>query len=201
MMKFFMIVLIIFFSITKLSLADKYEEGLLAAQNEEYLTAFKLWKPLADKGDKHAQNGMGMLYHLGHGVKRDHLKASNWFHLSADQGLLAPMFHLGEIYESGGYGVEVDYKKAYEWYLLAAENGYPEAQTTLGLWNEAPQGGLKQSYKKAVEWYLKAAKNGDAMGQCMLSYRLSDGLGIEKNLNKSNYWYNLSIKQGYECKK
>ena len=60
---------------------------------------------------------------------------------------------------------------------------------------------LKQDYKKAVEWYLLAAKNGDAHGQCQLSYRLQDGMGIKKNKDKSEYWFNQSRKNGFDCQK
>jgi uncharacterized protein len=200
-MRSIFIICVILLSFIKVCFSDDYEKGLNAAENGDFKGASELWMPLAKKGDKYAQNGMGMLYYYGHGVKRDNIKAIKWFELSADQGLLKPMYHLGEIYESGGFGIEIDYKKAFKWYLLAAENGFAEAQTTLGIWYEASQGGLKLDYKKAVEWYLLAAKNGDAHGQCRLSYRLQDGMGIKKNKDKSEYWFNQSRKNGFDCQK
>ena len=58
-------------------------------------------------------------------------QALNWFTLSAEQGYLPAMYHLGLMHEFGR-GVPVDKQKSVEWLRKAAEKGYEPAQKYLG---------------------------------------------------------------------
>ena len=54
---------------SSVSFADDFGDGLDAYNKEDYNTAFKLWKPLADQGHVEAQSLLGMMYHYGDGVR------------------------------------------------------------------------------------------------------------------------------------
>ena len=197
-MKILILFLMIFSFSTQASIASDYDKGLEAAISGDFETAFKIWMPLAKEGDPYAQNGLGMLYRRGDGVKKDPKKAAKWFQLSADQGFLMPMYSLAEMYEIGE-GIPLDYKKSFELYSVAAENGLVDAQTTLGTWYEAGHGGLEQDYKKSFEWYLLAAQQKDVFAMCRIAYRYEDGLGTQKDTAKAKEYYDAVIALGQVC--
>ncbi len=60
--------------------------GVEAYQRGDYATALKECRPLAEQGDAHAQNNLGVMYFLGKGVPEDFVRAHMWFNLAAAQG-------------------------------------------------------------------------------------------------------------------
>ena len=66
--------------------AGPLEDGLAAAQRQDYATALRLWKPLADKGDANAQNNLGTMYQWGQGVAQDYKEAVRLYRLAAAHG-------------------------------------------------------------------------------------------------------------------
>lgn len=50
-------------------------EAISALERKDYLTAFKLFKPLAEAGNPKAQCNLATLYHVGAGVEADEGKA------------------------------------------------------------------------------------------------------------------------------
>ena len=53
------------------SYSADFNKGLNAAQNGDYATALKEWKPLAEQGDAEAQINLGVMYNHGWGVPQD----------------------------------------------------------------------------------------------------------------------------------
>ena len=51
------------------------EDGLKAAEKDDYKTAFDKWQALAKNGNVHVQATVAVLYHTGQGVKKDYNKA------------------------------------------------------------------------------------------------------------------------------
>ena len=66
--------------------AGPFEDGLAAYEREEYATALKFWRPLAEQGDAIAQSNLGVMYEFGLGVPQDYVQAHMWFELAAEQG-------------------------------------------------------------------------------------------------------------------
>src|SRR5579859_1620143 len=62
-------------------------EAYEAFLRKDYATAFRSWKPLADRGDASAQYNLGILYERGLGVRHDSTEAFTLFHSAAAQGL------------------------------------------------------------------------------------------------------------------
>jgi Sel1 repeat len=96
-----------------------------AADSGDYLTALRLYRQLAEKGDARAQ------YKVGSMVQDDDLKeAVKWWRLAAAQGYAKAEYALGSAYEDG-YGVPKDKNEAMKWYKLAATHGDAEAKSKL----------------------------------------------------------------------
>ena len=112
--------------------SPNFDKGLTAAQNGDFATALKEWKPLAEKGDAKSQTHLGILYYNGRGVLKDYKKAVKWLTQAAEQGEAEAQFILGEIYIEGK-GALKSFKTAKYWVQLAYENGFNRAE---GLWNE-----------------------------------------------------------------
>lgn len=83
-------------------------------------------------GDAKVQNGLGLIYATGQGVKQDLKKALYYFELSAKQGYDEAQYMLGYMY-GDGKGVKQDYKKAKDYYEQAAAQGHKKAKKELKL--------------------------------------------------------------------
>jgi len=97
-----------------------YDEGLAAAQKDDYQTAFSKWKKLAEDGDAKMQATLAVLYHTGQGVKKSYKKAFYWYKKAAQQGNSAAQANLGVMYAKGT-GTNQDTIESYAWYSLAAK--------------------------------------------------------------------------------
>jgi TPR repeat protein len=80
-----------------------------AANFEYYLSA-------ADKGDRHAQNELGLIYNFGgRGVNQNYTMASKWFRAAAKQALPIAQFNLGSLFLHG-HGVEQNFTTGLAYY-------------------------------------------------------------------------------------
>jgi hypothetical protein len=104
--------------------ATTKEEAAAAWQRQDYVTAERLYRSLAEKGDASAQHFLGKMYENGEGVRQDSTEAAKWFRLAANQGHTGAQFYLGGMYASGT-GVPRDYVQAYMWFDLCSAS--PEA--------------------------------------------------------------------------
>ena len=109
-----------------------FQDGWNAYTNQDFKTAAKEWKPLAEKGDSQSQSNLGILYFNGKGVLKDYKKAVSWLKRAADQGEAEAQFILGKIYIDGD-GVVKSFKTAKYWVQLAYENNFEGSQE---LWNK-----------------------------------------------------------------
>jgi TPR repeat protein len=67
--------------------AGPFEEGVEAYRKQEYVSAMKLWRPLAEAGEARAQAMLGILYRDAHGVPAGRVViAYIWFSLAASGG-------------------------------------------------------------------------------------------------------------------
>jgi hypothetical protein len=66
-------------------------------REEDYATAFRELKPLADQGDARAQTKLGIMYDHGKGVAQDDAEAVKWYRRAADQGDALAQTILGAI--------------------------------------------------------------------------------------------------------
>ena len=103
-----------------------FQKGLTAAQNGDYATALKEFRPLAEQGYASAQFLLGYMYANGQGVPQEYKTAVKWYTLAAEQGNANAQFNLGELYYSGK-GVLQDKVYSHMWQNIAASNGNENA--------------------------------------------------------------------------
>jgi TPR repeat protein len=141
---------------------DSISDALVAAnearKRNDYATELKLLRPLAEQGNAVAQNNLGVMYFLGHGVPNDDVEAARWTRKSAEQGDAAAQFTLGVMYHEGR-GVPQDYMESSRWFRKVAERGDPDAQASLGLMYIEGEG-VQKDYVQAYMWFSLAAAGG-----------------------------------------
>jgi TPR repeat protein len=106
--------------------ADPIEDAVAAMKRDDWATAMRLLRPLADQGDPAAQFYMGKLYYVGGGGSASNVEAVKWYRKAADQGHPIAQYDLGYAYEKG-VGVLQDFVSAHMWLNLAAAGGQRSA--------------------------------------------------------------------------
>jgi uncharacterized protein len=132
-----------------------FQAGIDANDREDYATALREWRPLAEEGDARAQYHLGVLYRKGRGVPQDDVQARHWYAKAAAQGVAKAQFNLGTLYFNGD-GVPKDYQQALRWFRLAADQGEALAQTKMAIMYDEGQG-VSKDLVQAYTWYSLAA--------------------------------------------
>lgn len=169
-------------------------EANSALNSQEYAKAMTLLKPLAERGNPRAQNGLGLIYGRGLGVPIDLNGGFKWHEKAAKQGYGPAQYYLGLMYADGN-GVPKDAAEGAKWLRKAAEQGIPEAQFNLGEMYETGKGVDKLS-SLAADWYRKAAKQGHAHAQHNLALMYASGEGVTRDLAQAFRWEQKAADQG-----
>jgi hypothetical protein len=171
-------------------------EGLDALRNQDYATAAKELRPLADKGDAEAQYRIGLMYNYGKGYPQDRKQGVAWLRKSATQGHIAAQQELGVIYVNGE-GVPKNDKEAVSWFRKAADQGNPAAQYNLGLMY-AKGAGLPLDNAQAIAWFRKSATQGFQIAQFKLGVAYENGQGVPKDPVFAYANYAIAARGGYK---
>jgi uncharacterized protein len=103
--------------------AGQLEDAEAAYRHQDYATALRLIRPLAEGGDARSQAVLGTMYFWGQGgLPQDPVLSSMWYRKAADQGDPYGQMNLGSAYEMG-WGVPKDEALAYMWFNLSAASG------------------------------------------------------------------------------
>lgn len=109
--------------LTAASPAADVKAGVDAWARQDYATAVRIWRPVAEKGDPDAQFNLGQAYRLGRGVPADPVAARGWFEKAAAQGYNKAQATLGlMLFQSG------DQTGAMPWLAKAAAAGDARSQ-------------------------------------------------------------------------
>jgi TPR repeat protein len=109
-----------------------FDKGVSAYEAGDYVTARKLWQPLADNYDLAALRNLGHLYRLGQGVDKNPKKARDYYEKAANVGHPPSQTNLAQMYFVGN-GITANRKKGMFWLEKAAAQGYPPAQQQLAI--------------------------------------------------------------------
>ena len=139
--------------------ADAFQDGMRAHDAGHFVTAIRLWRPLAEKGDVRAQFSLATMYDLGHGVSRDFAEAIRWFRMAAEQGHGDAQYNLGAMYYLG-YGVARDYRKAHKWFNIAGAAVHERAMDDrASVTKQMTPSQIAEAQKLAREWMAKHPRN------------------------------------------
>ena len=171
-------------------------EGLDALRKQDYATAAKELRPLAEKGDPEAQYRIGLMYKHGKGYPQDQKQAIAWLRKSATQGLVDAQQELGVIF-TNGEGVPKNEKEAVAWFRKAADQGNPAAQYNFGLMY-AKGAGLPLDIAQAIAWIRKSAQQGFQIAQFKLGVAYENGEGVPKDPVLALANYAIAARGGYK---
>jgi len=96
--------------------------------------------------------------------------AADLYVQAAEQGDVAKMMKLAEMYATGKIDYHRDYKQAVYWYTKAAGQGVVAAMFELGFIYEYGQGDVVQNYSQAQHWYTQAATRDHAYAQYRMAH-------------------------------
>lgn len=167
--------------------ADEMASGLADYQAGRYQEAYRIWLPLAKKGDANAQFNLGLLYRNGRGVKQDDREALIWFSRAAEQGMLDAQYNTGLMYMEGR-GVAVSKIEAFKWWQLAAAKGHAPSEYNLGvLYAYGIATGV--DVDKALALWKQAAAQGHKGARKALYQAYSKGLfGLKADPQQAKQW-------------
>ncbi|PPD41626.1 MAG: hypothetical protein CTY16_15655, partial [Methylobacter sp.] len=150
-------ILFLSFSVN-IAIAGAFEDGAQAAARNDFASAYKLWLPLAENGEKKAQHNLGVMYNNGLGVAKDYKAAMKWYQLAAAQGYPDSQNNIAVLYDKG-LGVTANTAEAFDWYQLSASQGFAEAQHNLGVMYFEGKG-ISIDNDKAYKWFKAASDQG-----------------------------------------
>ena len=122
---------------------------------------------LEKKNEGWAAYNLGRAYHLGtHGVRKNKIKAAEFYRIGAEANYAKAQANLGYCYETG-FGVEGDAQEAAKWYQAAAVQGNRFAQMNHAgyLLGDALKTQNQDRFTEAREWYLKAHYQDESLTQ------------------------------------
>ena len=134
-----------------------YEDGVNAAFNGDFDTAFREFSAAAEEGLDLAQYNLGILYFTGQGVDQDLDQAFIWTEAAANQGHLNAQFNLGSLYFEG-QGTRQNNVLGIDWFIRAGHGGHPNAAFALAkMYQEGDP--MTRDLVQAHAWAAKAANN------------------------------------------
>lgn len=117
--------------------------------NEE---AFAYYRKAAAQGNADGEYGLGSMYAVGEGVKRDPAEARKWITRAAERGHAAAINSLAQAYIEGELGIDETQRNgadALRWIRLAAESNYLPAMERLAAAFRTGAYGLAVDLKQA----------------------------------------------------
>nr|WP_321514308.1 tetratricopeptide repeat protein [uncultured Pseudodesulfovibrio sp.] len=128
-------------------------------------------------------------------IIKDYTTAQLKYQEAADQGNTNAMYHLAVMYAEG-QGIEQNYPKAAGLLDQAVIEGNDDARLMLGLFNIYGDG-VPQNPAKGATLIATAADNGNDIAMYYLANLFAAGLGVEKSLDKAEYWMQEAKSAGF----
>ncbi|CAI2161739.1 17054_t:CDS:2 [Funneliformis geosporum] len=124
-------------------------------------------------------------YELGRGVKKDEIKAFEYYQRSAKQGYFGAKFLLGYCHING-IGTKINKEKGFKLYDEAAARKDGDAEN-VGI----------SDLDKVNCWYHEAANDDNKVALYHLGEFYELGKGVDKNLTRALEFYKASANKGY----
>lgn len=168
-----------------------------AFQRGQYLTAFQIALPLAEKGDTAAQTLIAELYEQGFGIAQDTNEAAKWYEIAAKSGNREAQFAYA-LKLLKGKDIPQNKPEGIAMMEKAANAGHP-----IAMFNHANQiiadRPTSAGYRLALPFYKKAAENRLADAYYALSVIYKEGLatGIQ-DPDKAREWLEKAARAGVD---
>ena len=136
--------------------AQSLRQAVSAFNRQDYVSASRVFLPLAEQGVPAAQSYLGFMFETGRGVPQNLTEAAMWYRRAAEQGDSLAQYSLGLLYDRG-QGVPRDIVEASKWLNLstaAAPRRAREARARIrdAVTTKMTRGELARSRLRALEW-------------------------------------------------
>jgi TPR repeat protein len=136
--------------------AASFRQGISAFNRQDYVSASRVFIPLAEQGDPAAQAYLGFMFETGRGVPQNYTEAAMWYRRAAEQGDSLAQYSLGLLYDRG-QGVPQDIVEASKWLNLATAAAPPQAREARARIRDAvtskmTRGEIARARSRALEW-------------------------------------------------
>lgn len=164
-----------------------YEDALRLVREAKYQQAMAEFLPLALEGHSASQFSVGLMYHLGRGVKADEKTAYEWYKKAALLENAPAMNNLGMMYLNGEY-VAKNPDIAFKLFEKASAD-HAQAKDNLGQCFENGWG-VEQDTEMAINFYQLAGDAGYMFGYFHAGQVYEKGYpDTPKNLDTAVEWY------------
>jgi uncharacterized protein len=136
--------------------AQSFRQGVSAFNRQDYVSASRVFIPLAEQGVPAAQSYLGFMFETGRGVPQNYTEAAMWYRRAAQQGDGRAQYSLGLLYDRG-QGVPRDIVEASKWLNLstaAAPRRAREARVRIrdAVTSKMTRGEIARARLRALEW-------------------------------------------------
>ena len=136
--------------------AASFRQGVSAFNRADYVSASRVFIPLAEQGLPAAQSYLGFMFETGRGVPQNYTEAAMWYRRAAEQGDGLAQYSLGLLYDRG-QGVPRDIVEANKWLNLSTAAAPPrarEARTRIrdAVTTKMTRGEIARARLRALEW-------------------------------------------------
>jgi len=136
--------------------AQSFRQGVSAFNRHDYVSASRVFIPLAEQGVPAAQSYLGFMFETGRGVPQNYTEAAMWYRRAAEQGDGRAQYSLGLLYDRG-QGVPRDIVEASKWLNLstaAAPVRAREARVRIrdAVTTKMTRGEIARARLRALEW-------------------------------------------------
>ncbi len=171
-------------------------EAEAAYDTGDYVRAYELWLPLANKSDTNAVYNIATLYRHGLGVQKNTEAALEWYRRAALLGHSLSQVNLGRLLLKGEGGVKREVNVAISWFQKAATEGDPFGQYYLGR-HYLMGFGLPKNYSQAASLFLYSARQGvrEAAYELAILYKI--GSGVTENQQEALKWFSSAAHAGH----
>lgn len=144
------------FSTVGFAEAASFRQGVSAFNQQNYVSASRIFIPLAERGDAAAQSYLGFMFETGRGVPQNYTEAAMWYRRAAEQGDSLAQYSLGLLYDKG-FGVPRDIVEAGKWLNLstaASPRPVREARARIrdAVTTKMTRGEIARARLRALEW-------------------------------------------------
>lgn len=161
--------------------------------------SFKWYETAYELGATEAAYALGLFYRGGTVVEKDEEKALKYWREAADYGMKEAQSALGlEYFE--GKNTKRNILDALKYLKMAADQREPKAAYYAGLCCENGYGMPIEDYVSAAYYYMVAADAEVPEAQVRLANLYFNGLGVEKNVDRGNYWLKQAQLNGFVLK-
>ena len=136
--------------------AASFRQGVFAFDRQDYVSASRIFIPLAEQGQPAAQSYLGFMFETGRGVPQNYTEAAMWYRRAAEQGDSLAQYSLGLLYDKG-FGVPRDIVEAGKWLNLSTAAAPPRAREARARIRDAvaskmTRGEIARARSRALEW-------------------------------------------------